>query len=213
MSSASTASSSSSTSRRWIPILGWTFIGLLGVTLGVFVLTVMFGGVHGLEFCPQTFERRSYSFYELPVLRIQVTGERNEDLTGPTEQYVQSQKYFTAGTGKKDWHVLVGSQGTRLRRPGDAGILMQYLDAAQNGDSRRWVEWSEKNEELATILWPAVQQLALSDAYVFIPDLFDLVKTFDCDEQLKPAVKKLLDSKLIQPEAADPKAATHGHGP
>lgn len=201
MSSASTASASSPTSRRWIPILGWAFISLLGVTLGVFVLTVMFGGVHGLEFCPQTFERRSYSFYELPVLRIQVTGERNEDLTGPTEQYVRSQKYFTAGTGKKDWHVLVGSQGTRVRRPGDAGILMQYLDAAQNGDGRRWVQWSEKNEELAKILWPAVQQLAESEAYVFIPDLFDLAKTLDCDEQLKPAVRKLLDAKLIQPEA------------
>jgi hypothetical protein len=46
MSSASTASTNSSTSRRWIPIAGWTFIGLLGVTLGVFMLTVMFGGVH-----------------------------------------------------------------------------------------------------------------------------------------------------------------------
>lgn len=195
------SSASSTTSRRWIPIVGWSFIGLLGVTLGVFVLTVMFGGVHGLEFCPQTFERRSYSFYELPVLRIQVTGERNEDLTGPTEQYIQSQKYFTAGTGKKEWHVLVGSQGTRVRRPGDAGILIHYLDARQNGDSRRWVQWSEKNEELAQVLWPAVQQLAVSDAYVFIPDLFDLAKTLDCDEQLKPAVKKLLDSKLIQPEA------------
>src|SRR5437868_506319 len=139
-------STSSTTPRRWIPIVGWSFIGLLGVTLFVFVVTVMFGGVHGLEFCPQTFERRSYSFYELPVLRIQMTGERNEDLTGPTEQYVQSQKYFTAGTGKKDWHVLVGSQGTRMRRPGDAGILVQYLDAKQNGDTHRWVEWSEKNE-------------------------------------------------------------------
>ena len=85
--------------RRWIAIVGWGFIGLLGVTLFVFVLTVMFGGVHGLEFCPQTFERRSYSFYELPVLRLQMTGERNEDLTGPTEQYVRSQKYFAAGTG------------------------------------------------------------------------------------------------------------------
>src|SRR6476620_5349369 len=104
MSSASSASASSSTSRRWTPILGWTFIGLLGVTLFISVLTVMFGGVHGLEFCPQTFERRSYSFYELPVLRIQVTGERNEDLTGPTEKYVRTQKYFTAGTGKRDWH-------------------------------------------------------------------------------------------------------------
>ncbi len=199
--STDSSSPGSAGTRPWLPFVGWSFIGLLCAILLVFVVTVIFGGVHGLEFCPQTFERRSYSYYELPLLRMQITGERHEDLTGDTEKYVRSQKYFTAINGKKDWHVLVGSQGTRLRRPGDAGILMQYLDAEQPGDTRRWVQWSEKNETLAEILWPAVQQLALSDAYVFIPDLFDLTKTFDCDEQLKPAVKNLISTKIKQAEA------------
>ncbi len=197
----SSGSSSSSNTRSWLPVAGWSFIGVLGAILFVFVVTVVFGGVHGLEFCPQTFERRSYSYYELPVLRIQITGERHEDLTGDTEKYVRSQKYFTAINGKKDWHVLVGSQGTRLRRPGDAGILMQYLDAKQPGDTSRWVYWSEKNETLAEIIWPAAQQLALADAYVFVPDLFDLAKTLDCDEQLKPAVQSFLSTKIKQAEA------------
>src|SRR5437868_7260121 len=108
---------------KWFPVVGWTIVGLLGSTLLVFVATVMFGAVHGVEFCPETFERRSYSYYELPLIRVQITGERHEDLTGPTEQFVSSKNYITSGT-KKEWHVLVGSQGTRLRRPGDAGILM-----------------------------------------------------------------------------------------
>jgi hypothetical protein len=202
--STDSSSPGSTGGRSWLPTLGWSLIAVLGTILFVFVVTVIFGGVHGLEFCPQTFERRSYSYYELPLLRIQITGERHEDLTGDTEQYVRSQKYFTPITGKKDWHVLVGSQGTRLRRPGDAGILMQYLDAEQPGNSRRWVQWSEKNETLAEIIWPAAQQLALSDAYVFIPDLFDLTKTLDCDEQLKPAVKNLLSTKIKQAEAPPP---------
>lgn len=205
MAADNSASSGSNGNRRLLPIIGWTLVSALGLTLVVFVLTVIFGGVHGTEFCPQTFERRSYSYYELPVVRIQVTGERNENLTGPTEQYVQGQKYFTAVSGKKDWHVLVGSQGTRLRRPGDAGILVQYLDAEQGGHIHRWVDWSEKNEELAKIVWPAAQQLALNDAYVFIPDLFDLAKTLDCDELLKPAVKKLLTGKIKQAEAEEAK--------
>lgn len=205
MSSATSSSATSSASSRpWLPVVGWSLIGVLGAILLIFVVTVVFGGVHGLEFCPQTFERRSYSYYELPLLRMQITGERHEDLTGDTEKYVRSQKYFTASSGKKDWHVLVGSQGTRLRRPGDAGILMQYLDAEQPDDTRRWVQWSEKNETLAEIVWPAAQQLALSDAYVFIPDLFDLTKTFDCDEQLKPAVQNLLSTKIKQAEAPPP---------
>lgn len=185
-----------STFRRWLPIIGWTIVGLLGVTLLVFIATVLLGGVHGEEFCPQTFERRTYSYYELPIVRIQITGERHKTKTGLTETFVTSEKYITPGSGKKDWHVLVGSQGTRLRRPGDAGILMKYLDSEESGDRRRWVHWSENHGELAKILWPAVQQLAVSEAYVSVPDLFDLTKTIDCDEEFRQAVQKLMAEKI-----------------
>src|SRR6476620_7286426 len=188
--------SSRSKARPWFPIVGWTIVGLLGVTLLIFVATVLFGGVHGVEFCPQTFERRSYSYYELPIVLIQITGERHEDLTGPTEQFVTSKSYITIGAGRKDWHVLVGSQGTRLRRPGDAGILIKYLDSEESGDRRRWVHWSEEHGDFAKILWPAVQQLARSEAYVFVPDLFDLTKTVDCDEEFQKAVQGLVKSKI-----------------
>jgi hypothetical protein len=199
--------SSRSKARPWFPIVGWTIVGLLGVTLLVFVATVLFGAVHGVEFCPQTFERRSYSYYELPIVRVQVTGERHEDLTGPTEKFVTSEKYITPGSAKKGWHVLVGSQGTRLRRPGDAGILMKYLDAAESGDRRRWVHWSENHGALAKILWPAVQQLALNEAYVFVPDLFDLTKTIDCDEEFQQAVQKLKAARIGTAEAEAESAA------
>jgi hypothetical protein len=190
--------------RRWVPIVGWTIVGLLGATLLLFVTTVLFGAVHGVEFCPQTFERRSYSYYELPLVRLQVTGERHEDLTGPTEQFVTSKNYVASSSAKRDWHVLVGSQGTRLRRPGDAGILIQYLDAAESGDRRRWVSWSEKYQGFAKTLWPAVQQLAQAEAYIFMPDLFDLTKTIDCDEEFKQAVQKFVTVKIGPAEAEAP---------
>jgi len=51
----------------------WGILGILAATLLVFMLTLWFGGVHGTEFSPQTFERRSYSFYELPLVGVQVT--------------------------------------------------------------------------------------------------------------------------------------------
>lgn len=201
MSQATSNPSRPAGSSHWFPIVGWTIIGVLAAILLCFIATVMFGGVHGLEFCPQTFERRSYSYYELPILRLQVTGERNDDLTGDTEQYVALKGYVSTITGKKDWHVLVGSHGTRLRRPGDAGILIQYLDAEEKGDTRRWVQWSEKNVELAKILWPAVQRLALNEAYVFVPDLFELAKAAHCEEEFQEAVKGLLKAKLPEADA------------
>ena len=78
---------------------------------------------------------------------------------------------------------------------------MKYLDAAESGDRRRWVHWSENHDDLAKTLWPAVQQLAQNEAYVFVPDLFDLTKTIDCDEQFKQAVQQLIAAKIGTAEA------------
>jgi len=236
------ASPSRTTARRWpkwLPLAGWSVLGVLALTLLVFIATVTFGAVHGTEFCPQTFERRSYSYYELPIVRIQVTGERHDDLTGETETCVTTNKFVTPpASGKQDWHVLVGSRGTRLRRPGDAGILVQYLDATESDNSHRWVQWSNKNKQLAKLLWPAVQQLAVHELYVYVPDLFDLAKTTDdavkfkkelnhvvaekllvlarrnLDREDKAAAIEILDEALSrEPENADIKAAREAAGP
>jgi hypothetical protein len=186
---------------RWVPIAGWTVLGILGATLLVFIATVTFGAVHGTEFCPQTFERRSYSYYEIPLVRWQITGEKHEDLTGATEKTITSNNLLPAPPGpKKDWHVLMGSRGTRLRRPGDAGILMQYLDATE-GDSgmHRWDNWTEhdKTKDLANVLWPAVQQLALRERYIFVPDLFDLAKNYDDPKALQAEINRTLANRLL----------------
>jgi hypothetical protein len=182
---------------RWLPILGWSILAVLGATLFVFLATVTFGAVHGTEFCPQTFERRSYSYYELPLVHIQMTGERHEDLTGDTEKHITSNKYVTPGSGKRDWHVLIGSRGTRLRRPGDAGILLQYLDAEESSNVYRWVRWSEQNNNLAKVLWPAVQRIALRDMYIFVPELFDLAKSTDDATALQQQLDKFVAGKLL----------------
>ena len=183
---------------RWLPIAGWSVLSALGATLLVFLATVTFGAVHGTEFCPQTFERRSYSYYELPLLHIQMTGERHEDLTGDTEKHITSNKFVpSAGSGKRDWHVLVGSRGTRLRRPGDAGILLQYLDAEESSNVHRWVRWSEQHTELAKILWPAVQRVALFDMYLFVPELFDLAKSVDDPVKLQQELDRFVAGKLL----------------
>jgi hypothetical protein len=183
---------------KWLPVVGWSLLGILGATLLVFIATVTFGAVHGTEFCPQTFERRSYSYYEVPLIRLQVTGERHEDLTGDTAKSLLADKHITPVTGGEvDWHVLAGSRGTSGRRPGDAGILMLYLDATEDGSNFRWKHWSEQHKEAAAVLWPAVQQLAMRNLYVFVPDLFDLAKRIDDAATLKEQVDRALAQKLL----------------
>lgn len=182
---------------RWLPVAGWTVLGLLAAALLVFMATITFGAVHGVEFCPQTFERRSYSYYEIPLIHWQVTGELHEDVTGGTELSVTSKNYIKPPSGEPDWHVLVGSLGTRGRRAGDAGILMHYLDATEVGSSLRWENWTEMHAEQAKVLWPAVQQLAIAERYVYVPDVFELAKSISDPAELKGAIDRLLADKLV----------------
>jgi hypothetical protein len=183
---------------KWVPIAGWSLLGLLGATLLVYMATVTFGAVHGIEFCPQTFERRSYSFYELPILGIQITGNRREDLTAAAETFLTSQKYIAPpAAGQQDWHIVVGSRGPRLQRRGDAHILIQYLDAKDGKDYHRWVKWSEDHPSLAKIFWPAVQRLAAHELYVFIPDLFDLAKAIDDPVKLQQELDRDVARRLL----------------
>ena len=195
------ASRSAGVRRPWPRWLVYTVFGTLGTLaagLVVFFATLVFGSVHGIEFCPQTFERRSYSFYELPLLGIQVSAIHHEDESGATESCVTTNKYVAAATGgKQDWHVVVGSRGTKMLRKGDAAILVQYLDAQDSTNYHRWVKWSEENPKLAKALWPAVQRLAKDELYVFIPDLFDLGKAIDEPGKLKQELDRLVAAKLL----------------
>lgn len=184
---------------RWVPISVWSVLGVLAAALLVFMLTVSLGAVHGIEFCPQSFERRSYSCYELPLLGIQVRPMRREDLTTVAETAITSNKFIAPlpKGAKQDWHIVVGSRGTRLHRRGDAGILMQYLDAQDSKSMHRWVKWSEDHPPLAKLLWPAVQKLAVHELYVFVPNLFELTKQHTDPVALQAALNKEVVERLL----------------
>src|SRR5262245_29968413 len=163
---------------RWLVITGWSLLGLLAVAYAGISLTRTFGYVSGVEFCPQTFERRSYSFYEVPLLGIMITAKVYDDLTSIAETSLTSQQFVTPSAGgQQDWHLVVGSRGMRLMRKGDASILLGYLDMMDGENHHRWVRWSEDHSQQAKILWPAVQRLAIHQLYVFVPELFELAKT------------------------------------
>jgi tetratricopeptide (TPR) repeat protein len=184
---------------RWLVYTLWIVLGTLAAALFVYVATLWFGGVHGTEFSPQTFERRSYSFYELPLVRWQVTAIRHDDLTGTAETFLTTNGYLATppAGAPQEWHIIVGSRGTKMFRKGDASILMQYLDAQDSAEYHRWVKWSEDNPKLAKVFWPAVQRLARHDLYVFIPDLFLLAKMADYAVKLQAALDKLVAAKLL----------------
>jgi hypothetical protein len=182
-----------------VPIALWSVLGGLALVMFVAMLTITLGAVHGTEFCPQTFERRSYSCYELPLVGVQVTAMRREDLSTVAESFLTSNKYIPPlpKGGRQDWHIIFGSRGTKLYRRGDASILMQYLDAQDAKTMHRWVKWSEDHPQLAKVFWPAVQTLSIHELYVFVPELFELTKQHNDPAALQGALNKEVIARLL----------------
>jgi hypothetical protein len=183
---------------RWAISTAWSLLALLGAAYLGYTVTVTFGAVKGVEFCPQTFEQRSYSFYELPLVGIMITAKVHEDLTTAAETALASQKFITPPAGgQQDWHIVIGTRGTRLRRKGDASLLLEYLDAKDGQNHHRWIKWSEDHTQLAKIFWPAVQRLAVHELYVFVPELFELAKTMDDPIQLQQQLDHEVALRLL----------------
>src|SRR3954469_17991095 len=70
-----------------IAVLAILIIGC--ILVGV---TAIFGRVSGTEFSPQTFDRQEYYFWQLPLVRIQVTSIHRRPITGALESHLKSNK-------------------------------------------------------------------------------------------------------------------------
>ncbi|MEX2176175.1 MAG: hypothetical protein WD872_17570 [Pirellulaceae bacterium] len=164
--------------RRWPRWIGWALWSVLGLAFAACLVTfatLQFGAVHGVELNPYTFARRSYSFYEVPLIRWQVRGIRREDVASDAVAFLDQQKYVApAKAAPGVWHVVTASRGIRPPAEGDAEILVRYLDARDAQNNPLWVQWSKEHPKLAGTFWPAVSRLAQEDLYVFVPDLFEL---------------------------------------
>jgi hypothetical protein len=184
---------------RWLVWTGWSLLGaLVALSLGTF-LTLWFGGVHGVEINPYTFARRSYSFYEIPLIGWQVRGIRREDVASTSVDFLSQQKYVAPAKGAPNvWHIVAGTRGVSAQVIGDADILVRYLEAQDAEDYHVYVKWSEKNPNLAKLFWPAVSRLAQEEQYLFIPDLFELAESATDPVAFQAALNKKVAERLLE---------------
>jgi hypothetical protein len=163
--------------------------GAGGIVAGILAV---FGQVTGEEFCPQTFQRRRFWLVEVPLLHWPLVGERHQDCTGQCERELAKRSWVVAAPqGSGVWHLAWQRRGGR-RLTGDAFLLLRYLDSRDADGELRWLVWSQEHPALARRLWPAVQQLALREQYIWIPDLFLLARQHSDPALLDQAVRRWL---------------------
>lgn len=141
-----------------------------------------FGRVTGREFSASSFEQRDFTFYRIPWLHWQVTPVWHDDcqveLTAELQRNGLIDESLTAADWRVAWVRLVGS-----RRESDVAILTRYLD--DDGLGSAWVKWTVDHPQLASHFWPTVQRAARLEAYLLIPDLFDLAGAADDPQEFQ----------------------------
>jgi hypothetical protein len=153
----------------------WGIAATLGLAVAVLIATLLFGQQGGEEFSPDTFSRRSFFYFQIPLVGIQVTPIFRDDTTNSLENYLVAGKFVKrTPTDNPRWDLVTAlSAGSKVVR-GDAEILCSYLGMADENSRLVWQHWSDTNPEAAKVLWPPVAQLARQQLYLLVPELFEL---------------------------------------
>lgn len=179
-------------------LANWVFgtgIGAM-VLLFVFLIVMFFGKVSGEEFSPSDFKRRSFHYYELPLVGMQVWPIKHFDATGDLETELATKKLIPVTTPTKPrWDLVQGLRAARVVREGDAYILCRYLDQRQAGGKVVWQDWTSDHPDVAAIFWPVISRLADQELYVFVPEAFDLAKSASDAKTFQAALNTLLAQK------------------
>lgn len=173
---------------------------MLAALFGVVVF--IFGSVSGQEFSPQKFRIRRFSYYQIPLLRLQILPVRFSPVGGTEDALAlhvrQNQLNKSVAGSTTEWHVVEMQEAGRATFVGDANILTNYLKQPGAAGTDDWLEWSTEHSDSAELLWDAVARMADKKMYVLIPELMEMARRESTAADLESAISTLLAKELRQ---------------
>jgi hypothetical protein len=159
-----------------IAVIALLLVGLIAMVFVGFIMTLAFGGVAGEEFSADSFSRRSFWYYQVPLLGLQITPIYREDMTNELESALQTRGCLPPATDNASrWDLASATHdGGESLVHGDASILCDYLDAVDQDGKHLWLTWTDEHPQLAQQFWPEVARLARRQLYMFLPALFEI---------------------------------------
>ncbi len=155
--------------RRWVVI-----VAAILSTLMLFAVVRLQGRVTGQEFSPTHFQVRKFSFYEIPLLHLQITPIKRSGNTPRSATYLRQTSLISKPQGPPTlWHLISITRGITGTTPGDAHLLVDQLTLTTDSNPF-WRQWSIDHPQHAAQLWPLIQRLAERELYILTPGLLEL---------------------------------------
>ncbi len=149
-------------------IIGVVLLLIVGAVVSVFAAIA---GHEGVQFSPDGFQRRKFTYFE--VFGVRVTNTTYFNKTGNLELDIAKNKWITS-TGKKpkdDQWVMVSMRTPAGYFESDAAILIDYFEMADGAGSIDLDRWSRTNPGYAAVMWPEIQKAAEGNMYILVPDI------------------------------------------
>ena len=165
--------------------LGWWIfaIAVIGTPLAYYLF--IGGRVDGVEFSPDDFSRRSFSYNIMPIFNICISGIEYRDKTPVFEQTLRGDGYLgkqgeTADSTRR-WHLVRDTRSNPESRDFDAVLLVRFLDLVDDNHESMWNKWNEDFPDLAATFWPIVADMARSYLYVELTEIMARARILTAD--------------------------------
>ena len=167
-------------------------IGLV-LLLGGALATLLFGMVHGEEFSPGSFQRRSFFYYQIPMVGGQISPVFRQSQDDSLAKHLRKRALIVKEQEADRWDVVFLTAISQPRRLGSAYNLCAYLDMTDEKGKPRWLVWSQEHPELAKVLWPALARMAAEKIYFAVPEMMDQARLADSPEQLQSRLETIAE--------------------
>ena len=159
--------------------------------LGCLALTILIlGRCSGEEFSSRDFSRRTFFYYRIPIIKIQVTPIFRSAKSSLLVKHLRSQGLIAKGN--QNWELASLQTGVGHPYEAEEIILCRYLDQRNDDFDLRWLAWSQKHTKLARAFWPVVLRVANEDLYLLLPDLFQIARFASDPVQLDSDLRSLI---------------------
>ena len=179
--------------KNWTSRLLFGGVVLICIAGLVSFFILNFGWVQGEQLNPVTFEHRRFQYVRLPPSNIHLYPVSYEPDNSPIHDFLKKNKVLSKIEQPKNsiWHESHSTSGG-ASQTGDAKILVDYLaESDEDGKKLFWIDWSEKNPEMADVFWPLVSKVAQAEAYLIVPELFPFVRTLKDKQTFETKLKKM----------------------
>lgn len=154
---------------RWL--LRIALAPMILVALGVFVsvafwIWAMTGYVNGVEFSPDGFQLRRFSFTK-PVLST--TGFWKAEFIESDFSSELAALGVCPIRAPQTWHLAQDNRTSLRSIDRQADVLTNMLEARTAEGDWFWIQWSKQHPQPATRLWPLLQSLAFDQLYLVTP--------------------------------------------